>query len=89
VIGTHEQAHAEGRLDFAEREVVLRANLDEVDADGCVWASMRFLLNGPRHPRVGELVFLIDGARGGSMASVVELNGWLARARLLPEQPQA
>jgi kynureninase len=74
------------QLDFAEREVVLRANLDEVDADRCVWASMRFLMNGPRHPRLGELVFLIDGARGGSMGSVVELNGWMTRVRLLPEQ---
>jgi kynureninase len=76
------------QLDFAEREVVLRANLDDVDADRCVWASMRFLVDGPRHPRVGELVFLIDGARGGSIGSVVELNGWMARVRLLPEQPQ-
>ena len=84
----HEQAHEQGRLDFAEREVVLRANLDEVDADRCVWASMRFLVNGPRNPRVGEMVFLIDRERGGSMASVVELNGWMARVRLLPEPPQ-
>jgi kynureninase len=84
----HEQAHADGKLDFAEREVVLRANLDEVDADRCVWASMRFILDGPRHPRVGELVFVIDGARGGSLASVVELNGWMARVRLLSDQAQ-
>lgn len=76
------------QLDFAAREVVLRANLDEVDADRCVWASMRFLMNGPRHPRVGELVFLMDGARGGSMGSVVEMNGWMARVRLLPEHAQ-
>jgi hypothetical protein len=79
-------AHEEARLDFGEREVVLRANLDELDGDGCVWASLRFLVNGPRPPRVGEMVFVIDGARGGSMGSVVELNGWMARVRLLPEQ---
>jgi hypothetical protein len=82
------EVHEHGKLDFAEREVVLRANLDEVDSDRCVWASMRFLVNGPRHPQVGELVFLIDGTRGGSMASVVELNGWMARVQLLPEQPE-
>ena len=76
-------------LDFAAREVVLRANLDEVDADRCVWASMRFLMDGPRHPRVGELVFLIDGANGGRMGSVVELNGWLARVHLLPDRTEA
>ena len=83
------EAEEHGRLDFAEREVVLRANLDEADADRCVWASMRFLVNGPRHPRVGETVFLIDGARGGSMGLVVELNGWMARVSLLPGSPQA
>jgi hypothetical protein len=73
------------RLDFAEREVVLRANLDETDAERCVWTSMRFLMNGPRHPRVGESVFLMDNHGGGSMGRVVELNGWLARVRLLSD----
>ena len=77
------------KLDFAEREVVLRANLDEADADRCVWASMRFLTSGPRHPRIGESVFLIDPENGGCLGLVVELNGWLARVRLLPEQVQA
>jgi hypothetical protein len=74
----------QGKLDFAAREVVLRAHLDEVDEDRCVWTSMRFIMNGPRHPRVGELVFLMDGD-GGSMGRVEELNGWMARIRLLPE----
>jgi kynureninase len=81
------EAEDQRKLDFAEREVVLRANLDEVDADRCVWTSMRFLMNGPRHPRVGESVFLIDGERGGTMGLVVELNGWMARVRLLPARP--
>ena len=76
----------ERKLDFAEREVVLRANLDEADADRCVWTSMRFFMRGPRHPRVGELVFVIDSRSGGCMGRVVELNGWMARVRLLPEQ---
>ena len=53
-------AREQRKLDFAEREVVLRANFDEADDDRCVWTSMRFLMNGPRHPRVGEAVFLID-----------------------------
>jgi hypothetical protein len=80
------EAEEERKLDFAAREVVLRADLDDVDSDRCVWASMRFLVNGPRHPRVGELVFLIDGRLGGSMGRVEELNGWLARVRLLSER---
>ena len=81
------EAGSERNLDFGEREVVLRANLDEVDAERCVWTSMRFLMRGPRHPVVGETVFLIDGRRGGSMGRVEELNGWMARIRLLPERP--
>jgi hypothetical protein len=73
------------KLDFAAREVVLRANLAEADADGCVWASMRFIMNGPRHPRAGELVFLIDTSGGGRMGRVVELNGWTARVQLMDD----
>jgi kynureninase len=80
-------AGQERKLDFAEREVVLRANLDEADADRCVWTSMRFFMRGPRHPRVGELVFVIDTKSGGCMGRVEELNGWMARVRLLPEHP--
>jgi hypothetical protein len=83
------EAEQEGNLDFAGREVVLRANLAEVDADRCVWSSMRFLMNGPRHPLVGETVFLIDGKRGGCMGRVEELNGWMARVRLLHDPSQA
>jgi hypothetical protein len=74
------------KLDFAAREVVLRANLAEADDDGCVWASMRFIMNGPRHPRAGELVFLIDASGGGGrMGRVVELSGWTARVELLDD----
>jgi kynureninase len=79
-------AGEERPLDFAQREVVLRANLDEADADRCVWTSMRFLMGGPRHPRVGELVFVIDTNSGGMMGRVEELNGWMARVRLLQDQ---
>jgi hypothetical protein len=76
-------AGPERMLDFGEREVVLRANLDEADSDSCVWTSMRFIMSGPRHPRVGELVFVIDTNSGGCMGRVEELNGWMARIRLL------
>jgi len=70
------------KLDFDEREVVLRANLDEVDDDSCVWTSVRFIVRGPRHPRVGESVLLVDREGDACMGSVEELNGWLARIRL-------
>ena len=82
-------AREEGRLDFAEREVVLRGTLEEADSDRCVWTSMRFFMRGPRHPRVGELVFVIDTTSGGCMGRVVELNGWMARVRLLADEAPA
>jgi hypothetical protein len=68
-------------LDFADREVVLRASLDELDDDRCLWTSLRFIMKGPRHPRVGEAVFLIDRAGTGCLADVIEVNGWMARVR--------
>jgi hypothetical protein len=72
-------------FDFVEREVVLRADLEETDDDRCVWTSMRFIMEGPRHPRVGEDVFLMDRDGGGCLGRLEELNGWMARVRLLPE----
>ena len=80
------EADDERKLDFDEREVVLRANLAEADDDCCVWTSMRFLVSGPRHPRVGESVFLIDHEGAGCVGQVEELNGWHARVRLIPDQ---
>jgi kynureninase len=73
----------EREFDFAQREVVLRADLREADDDHCVWTSMRFIAEGPRHPRVGESVFLMDRRGEGCPGRVVQLNGWLARVRLL------
>jgi len=69
------------KLDFSEREVVLRASLDELDEDRCVWTPVRFIMKGPRQPRVGELVFLIDRGGRGCLGEVVAINGWMARVR--------
>jgi hypothetical protein len=71
----------ERQLDFTQREVVLRADFEDADDDRCVWTSVRFLRDGPRHPRVGEDVFLIDAGGAGCLGRVVELNGWMARVR--------
>ena len=79
------EAGKQRKLDFADREVVLRANLGEVDEDRCVWTSMRFIMGGPRHPRVGESVYLIDRDGGSCMGRVEELTGWLARVRVLSD----
>ena len=69
------------KLDFAEREVVLRASLDELDDERCVWTPVRFIMNGPRQPRVGETVFLIDRRGKGCRGEVVSMKGWMARVR--------
>ena len=72
---------AAGQLDFGEREVVLRADLAERDDDDCVWTSMRFLMDGPRPPRPGETVVLVDVAGGSCMGRVVAVVGWEACVR--------
>jgi hypothetical protein len=68
-------------LDFGEREVVLRADFTDLDDEQCVWTSMRFMLKGPRHPREGEWVYLIDSFGRGCVGLVETVNGWSARVR--------
>ena len=72
-------------LPFDEREVVLRANLSDVDEEGCLWVSLRFM-RGPTHPREGDTVYLLDPDGGGSLGEVVLLNGWVARVK--PAEPR-
>jgi hypothetical protein len=69
------------KLDFSEREVVLRASFEELDEERCLWTPVRFIMSGPRHPRVGEAVFLIDHQGRSCAGEVIELNGWMARVR--------
>ena len=68
-------------LDFGHREVVLRADLAHRDPDDCVWTSVRFLMQGPRPPRPGELVMLVDVEDGSCMGRVVSVAGWEACVR--------
>ena len=63
-------------LDFGEREVVLRADLGEPDQAECVWTSVRFLMRGPRPPRPGEMVVLVDAEGGSCMGRVMSMSGW-------------
>lgn len=67
-------------LDFEEREIVLRADFDVVDDEGCLWVSLRFL-RGPRHPRLGETVYLLGTQGRACMGEVASLHGWVARVR--------
>jgi hypothetical protein len=63
-------------FDFGEREVVLRADLGERDDDDCVWTSVRFLMRGPRSPRPGEQVLLVDVEGGSCVGRVESAAGW-------------
>lgn len=79
--GTRLADQEDRTFDFSEREVVLRADFNELDEESCVWTSMRFMLKGPRHPREGEWVFLLDSHGRGCMGRIEELNGWTAKVR--------
>jgi hypothetical protein len=68
-------------LDFSQREIVLRADFDHLDREDCLWASMRFLLKGPRPPRAGEWVYLLSPTGEGCLGQVEEISGWNARVR--------
>jgi hypothetical protein len=68
-------------LDFNAREVVLRADLGERDDDDCIWTSVRFLMRGPRPPRAGESVVLVDVKDGSCIGRVVSVSGWEACIR--------
>ena len=72
----------EDALDFNDREVVLRADLSTRDDRDCVWAPIRFIMDGPRSPRPGERVLLVDVAGAGTcMGEIVSLAGWAACVR--------
>jgi hypothetical protein len=58
-----------------EREFVLRADFELLDDNGCSWLSRRFL-RGPRTPRPGELVYLLDDGGRGCVGTVERVEGW-------------
>ncbi|HZO58684.1 MAG TPA: hypothetical protein VFB51_03235 [Solirubrobacterales bacterium] len=70
------EATRETELDFGQREVVLRADLDRQGAGDCIWTSVRFLMHGPRSPRPGEVVVLVDVEDGTCLGRVVSVAGW-------------
>jgi hypothetical protein len=63
-----------------EREFVLRADFELLDDDGCSWLSRRFL-RGPRTPRPGELVYLLDDGGRGCVGTVERVEGWYVCVR--------
>jgi hypothetical protein len=63
---------------FVDREIALRVDFDDIDEEGFVVTSVRFML-GPRHPVEGDLVFLADSRGNSCFGKVHALSGWLAR----------
>lgn len=74
-------ASEDRRLEFDQREIVLRADFTELDDERCLSASIRFILQGPRPPREGEWVYLLDSHGDGCLGQIESLNGWTARIR--------
>jgi hypothetical protein len=68
-------------LEFEEREVVLRADFTDLDDENCVETSLRFLMNGPRMPREGEWVYLLDPRGNGCLGQIDSISGWMARVK--------
>ena len=68
-------------VDYRQREVVLRADLQDRDEDGCVWVSRRFM-RGPRPPCEGETVYLLDPGGAGRVGQLVSVHGWMGRVEL-------
>jgi hypothetical protein len=69
------EAHKSSFIPGVEREFVLRADFELLDDDGCSWLSRRFL-RGPRTPRPGELVYLLDDGGRGCVGTVERVEGW-------------
>lgn len=68
-------------LQFREREIVLRADFGELDDEQCLDLSVRFIMQGPRAPRPGEWVYLLDERGCGCLGCVESVDGWIARVR--------
>jgi hypothetical protein len=67
-------------LPHEEREVVLRADFDDLEPGDCCWVSLHFL-RGPGRPQPGDWVYLLDCRGGGCVGTVAEVHGWIARVR--------
>lgn len=66
--------------DFESREIVVRADFGDLDEERLVTVSLHFM-RGPRPPRCGEVVYLLDGRGQGCVGTVEKINGWSARVR--------
>ena len=67
-------------IDFETRELVLRADFDLLEDDGCTWISLRFVQN-LRRPGAGDTVYLLDGNGRGCVGKVERVEGHYACIR--------
>jgi hypothetical protein len=70
-------AHGDLTIDYQTRELVLRADFDLLDEDGCSWISLRFA-HALRPPQEGETVYLLDGRGRGCVGKVQRVEGHYA-----------
>jgi hypothetical protein len=73
-------ARGDQTIDYETRELVLRADFDLLDDDGCSWISLRFVQN-LRAPEAGETVYLLDGLGRGCVGKVERVEGHYACVR--------
>ena len=73
----------ERKLDFEDREIVLRADFSQLDDEDCLEVSLRFVMEGPRAPREGEWVYLLDSAGAGCLGQIRSIGG--RNARVCPD----
>ena len=73
-------ARGDRAIDFETRELVLRADFDLLDDNGCAWISLRFV-QGLRAPEGGETVYLLDGLGRGCVGKVERVEGHYACVR--------
>ncbi len=68
---------------YEEREIVLRADFEALDERDILSVPVRD--DGPRPPRKGEFVYLLDGAGNGCVAFCAKVRDGIARLMLVRE----
>jgi hypothetical protein len=74
----------DSRVDFPQREIVLRADFDLLDDERCAWVSLRFMHtrgHGPDPPQAGDVVYLLDDRGRGCAGFVDRVDGHYACVR--------
>jgi hypothetical protein len=68
---------------FDQREIVLRADFSDIEERNLLSVPLRD--DGPRPPKRGEFVYLLDGAGNGCVAFCAKVRDGIARMMLVVE----